>query len=65
MNFYVYLSQVGDKIIFKLIFNAMISHIQEWSDHKLKWDPQEYGGVTELYVPAEQIWLPDIVLYNK
>ncbi|KAL1428584.1 hypothetical protein MTO96_002946 [Rhipicephalus appendiculatus] len=37
----------------------------EWSDHKLKWDPQEYGGVTELYVPAEQIWLPDIVLYNK
>ncbi|XP_022686204.1 acetylcholine receptor subunit alpha-like 1 isoform X2 [Varroa jacobsoni] len=38
---------------------------QEWSDHKLRWDPTEYGGVTELYVPAEQIWLPDIVLYNN
>lgn len=24
-----------------------------------------YGGVTELYVPSEHIWLPDIVLYNK
>ncbi|XP_076350483.1 acetylcholine receptor subunit alpha-L1-like isoform X3 [Tachypleus tridentatus] len=38
---------------------------QEWSDHKLKWDPREYGGVRQLYVPAEQIWLPDIVLYNN
>jgi len=38
---------------------------QEWYDYKLKWDPEEYGGVTKLHVPAEQIWLPDIVLYNN
>lgn len=38
---------------------------QEWFDPKLRWDPAEYGGVTEVYVPAEQIWLPDLVLYNK
>lgn len=38
---------------------------QEWQDYKLKWDPSEYGGVQELYVPSEHIWLPDIVLYNK
>lgn len=38
---------------------------QEWVDHKFRWDPAEYGGVTELYVPSEHIWLPDIVLYNK
>ena len=31
----------------------------------LKWDPDKYGGVSVLYVPAEEIWLPDIVLYNK
>ncbi|CAG7828002.1 unnamed protein product, partial [Allacma fusca] len=37
----------------------------EWEDHKFQWDPKEYGGVTELYVPSEHIWLPDIVLYNK
>ncbi|XP_074649881.1 acetylcholine receptor subunit alpha-like isoform X2 [Tubulanus polymorphus] len=34
-------------------------------DYKLKWDPVEYGDVTELYVPSEEIWLPDIVLYNN
>ncbi|XP_076621694.1 nicotinic acetylcholine receptor alpha2 isoform X2 [Colletes latitarsis] len=38
---------------------------QEWQDHKFQWDPAEYGGVTELYVPSEHIWLPDIVLYNN
>ena len=39
--------------------------IQEWKDYKFKWDPSEYGGVTEIYVPSEHIWLPDIILYNK
>ena len=39
--------------------------LQEWTDHKFVWEPEEYGGVRELYVPSEHIWLPDIVLYNK
>ncbi|XP_033192676.1 nicotinic acetylcholine receptor beta2 isoform X1 [Bombus vancouverensis nearcticus] len=38
---------------------------QEWIDYKLRWDPEEYGGVEMLYVPSENIWLPDIVLYNN
>ncbi len=31
----------------------------------MSWDPAEYGGVEQLYVPSEHIWLPDIVLFNK
>ncbi|XP_063223415.1 acetylcholine receptor subunit alpha-L1 [Bacillus rossius redtenbacheri] len=46
-----------------LTTNVWLEH--EWVDHKFRWDPQEYGGVTELYVPSEHIWLPDIVLYNN
>ena len=42
-----------------------MSILQEWHDYKLKWIPAEYGGVDRLYVPSEEIWLPDIVLYNK
>ncbi|XP_055389268.1 acetylcholine receptor subunit beta-like 2 [Condylostylus longicornis] len=38
---------------------------QKWFDYKLRWDPEEYGGVEMLYVPSEHIWLPDIVLYNN
>ncbi|KAI4486666.1 hypothetical protein M0804_006036 [Polistes exclamans] len=46
-----------------LTTNVWLEH--EWQDHKFQWDPTEYGGVTELYVPSEHIWLPDIVLYNN
>ncbi|CAD5116496.1 DgyrCDS5376 [Dimorphilus gyrociliatus] len=38
---------------------------QEWYDHKLQWKPEAYGGVDRLYVPSDEIWLPDIVLYNN
>uniref|UniRef100_A0A336M5I2 CSON010466 protein n=1 Tax=Culicoides sonorensis TaxID=179676 RepID=A0A336M5I2_CULSO len=46
-----------------LTTNIWLEH--EWHDYKFRWDPTEYGGVTELYVPSEHIWLPDIVLYNN
>ncbi|KAK1886831.1 Neuronal acetylcholine receptor subunit non-alpha-3 [Dissostichus eleginoides] len=38
---------------------------QEWVDVKLKWNPDDYGGITSIRVPSETIWLPDIVLYEK
>ncbi|XP_061684648.1 neuronal acetylcholine receptor subunit beta-3a isoform X2 [Syngnathoides biaculeatus] len=38
---------------------------QEWVDVKLKWNPDEYGGIPSIRVPSETIWLPDIVLYEN
>ncbi|XP_064648324.1 acetylcholine receptor subunit alpha-like isoform X2 [Lineus longissimus] len=38
---------------------------QKWFDKNLVWDPKEYGGVSKMYVPSEEIWLPDIVLYGN
>lgn len=38
---------------------------QKWYDYKLRWAPEEYGGVEMLYIPSEHIWLPDIVLFNN
>ena len=43
--------------------NVWLQH--SWTDSKLRWSPRDYGGVEVLYVPAELIWLPDIVLYNN
>uniref|UniRef100_A0AC34QH06 Nicotinic acetylcholine receptor alpha subunit n=1 Tax=Panagrolaimus sp. JU765 TaxID=591449 RepID=A0AC34QH06_9BILA len=43
--------------------NVWLQHV--WTDHKLKWNPADYGGVDVLYVPSDLIWLPDIVLYNN
>ncbi|XP_022243260.1 acetylcholine receptor subunit alpha-like 1 isoform X1 [Limulus polyphemus] len=59
------LSQLIDVNMKNQIMTTNMWVNQEWSDHKLRWDPREYGGVRQLYVPAEQIWLPDIVLYNS
>jgi len=38
---------------------------QEWHDFKLEWDPADYDGILYTKVPAEDVWRPDIVLYNK
>ena len=59
VRFVVFLSGV------KMLMSMLYVHRKEWFDYKLKWDPEEYGGVKTLHVPSENIWLPDIVLYNK
>ena len=38
---------------------------QQWYDFRLTWNADDYGGVRRLYVPSDEIWLPDIVLYNR
>lgn len=37
----------------------------EWTDSKLVWEPEDFGGVTALFIPSEHLWLPDLLLYNK
>lgn len=48
-----------------LLIKCAASCEQDWMDAKLNWDPDEYGGVEQLIVPSEHIWIPDLVLYNK
>ena len=38
---------------------------QLWKNELLKWDPKEWGDVNQLNTEAENIWKPDIVLYNN
>ncbi|GAU92428.1 hypothetical protein RvY_04510 [Ramazzottius varieornatus] len=38
---------------------------QQWSDYRMKWDPDEYGGMTSIQIPSDRLWIPDIVLYNN
>ena len=38
--------------------------LQNWSDILLKWNPEDFGGVSEVRIPVDKIWTPDIVLYN-
>ena len=39
--------------------------VKEWEDLNLRWDPKEYGGIKTFEIPSEEIWLPEMVLFNK
>ncbi|XP_013409424.1 neuronal acetylcholine receptor subunit alpha-3 isoform X2 [Lingula anatina] len=36
-----------------------------WNEPQLSWDPNLYGGVKSLQIPAASLWKPDITLYNN
>lgn len=69
-SIFLYTCQTLDNRLSLFISVKLVKHLrffcfQEWNDYKLKWNPDDYGGVDTLHVPSEHIWLPDIVLYNK
>ncbi|XP_061574386.1 neuronal acetylcholine receptor subunit alpha-7-like [Cololabis saira] len=37
----------------------------QWYDHYLQWNQSEYPGVKNLRFTPEQVWTPDILLYNS
>jgi nicotinic acetylcholine receptor len=36
-----------------------------WRDRGLVWDPEEFGGIDETRIPVDDIWAPDITVYNS
>lgn len=38
---------------------------QFWTNHRLSWNPNDFGGVKSVHVEPKLIWVPDVVLYNK
>uniref|UniRef100_A0A183BJD1 Neur_chan_LBD domain-containing protein n=1 Tax=Globodera pallida TaxID=36090 RepID=A0A183BJD1_GLOPA len=43
--------------------NAWLDYL--WNDYKLRWDPAEYGNISNVRFPAGKIWKPDVLLYNS
>ncbi|MFH4981923.1 hypothetical protein AB6A40_008632 [Gnathostoma spinigerum] len=37
----------------------------QWTDDKLRWNPKEWGNITKVHILSNQIWIPDILLYNN
>ncbi|OXB62095.1 hypothetical protein ASZ78_010500 [Callipepla squamata] len=37
----------------------------QWSDYRLRWDPEKYDDIQQLRVPSTMVWLPDVVLENN
>ncbi|XP_070794630.1 neuronal acetylcholine receptor subunit beta-3 [Pituophis catenifer annectens] len=59
------ISQLVDVDEKKQLMTTNVWLKQEWIDHKLCWNPEDYGGITAIRVPSESLWLPDIVLFEN
>lgn len=46
-----------------LTTNLWLRH--EWVDARIRWDPEEFGGIEMTHIPSEDLWRPDILLYNN
>ncbi|KAK2563552.1 Neuronal acetylcholine receptor subunit alpha-7 [Acropora cervicornis] len=38
---------------------------QDWANPFMTWKPADYGGVKQINIPPEMLWVPDVILYNN
>ena len=38
---------------------------KNWEDERLRFDPADYGNIQSIHFSSEELWEPDIVLYNR
>ena len=36
-----------------------------WNDYQMGWNATEYGGVESVVIHPRNLWIPDILLYNR
>lgn len=69
--FMLKMSVFGKESIIFMVFDYFIEIksgffvLKEWIDVKLKWNPDDYGGIKVIRVPSDSLWTPDIVLFDK
>ncbi|NWY06782.1 5HT3A protein, partial [Nothoprocta ornata] len=44
------------------VVTTYIWYRQHWTDEFLQWDPAHFDNVTQISLPAESIWVPDILI---
>ncbi|KAH3889793.1 neuronal acetylcholine receptor subunit alpha-6-like [Dreissena polymorpha] len=49
-----------DEFMGKLSISGVL--IMAWNDHRMRWNPLDYGGVDTIYVSSSETWKPDLVL---
>ncbi|XP_077384227.1 neuronal acetylcholine receptor subunit alpha-7-like isoform X1 [Festucalex cinctus] len=65
VHFSITLMQVMDVDEKNQILTTNIWLQMQWYDHYLQWNQSEYPGVKNLRFTADQVWTPDILLYNS
>lgn len=40
-------------------------YLQQWPNEFLSWDASKYGDISRIHFAPNEIWVPDIALFNK
>ncbi|CBY22842.1 unnamed protein product [Oikopleura dioica] len=65
INFTLILSQLISLEEYDQYMTAKVWLAQSWFDERLKWNPADFGGIEKVQLPGEEIWRPELVLYNN
>ncbi|XP_022310262.2 neuronal acetylcholine receptor subunit alpha-10-like [Crassostrea virginica] len=65
INFSVALAQIIDVDEKNQIITTNCWLNLNWMDNMLTWNPRKYGGINVVRLPYNDIWLPDILLYDN
>lgn len=49
-------------LIFSLIFPG--NSLQIWKNERISWDPDKFCGITQISVPTDMLWRPDLFIYE-
>ena len=41
-----------------------ICTVQAWHNYRATWEPQDYNGIDKIHMSANDVWVPDIIVYN-
>lgn len=42
----------------------MYINLQEWTDERLTWNPEEHNGMSEIIIEAKALWKPEFAVIN-
>jgi hypothetical protein len=64
-SYIVFLRQIVSIDEKNQVMTSSVNIYASWSDPRLSWDPVMYSDISKILLPANQLWLPDLVIQNS
>ncbi|XP_054454298.1 5-hydroxytryptamine receptor 3A-like [Anoplopoma fimbria] len=45
-------------------FIPVVWALMEWNNERISWNPDQFCGITQISVPKELLWKPDLIIYE-
>lgn len=62
VNVTMYIKSIQEFDEVKEEFSYVAALEANWNDVRMKWDPGKYGGLTEITVSRDDVWIPELIL---